>query len=284
MYLLLKVWAQSFFRNELCLMIFLKLSRPTLIKLATALETGRLSPPFTLATIVNYVPAALSQEIVGELNFLRSRGVHSKHIAYTLRLLAAERGASQEVRDRFELVWTGQEVIGTESRDTRVVVRELFNSARTSVLISSFAIDKGEKARTLFQVLADQMDNNSTFQVRMFLNVQRPHNSDEPDSNLLRKFTATFCNEIWFGQRYPDVFYDPRSLALGTHTKACLHAKCVVVDEERVFITSANFTQAAHERNIEAGVLLADSQMARAVRTQFETLVAKKILCRVPGI
>jgi len=53
---------------------------------------------------------------------------------------------------------------------------------------------------------------------------------------------------------------------------------------ERLLVTSANFTEAAHERNIEAGVLLADLVAARAMRTQFETLVAKNILRRVPGL
>ncbi|WP_339382387.1 hypothetical protein [Nostoc flagelliforme] len=54
---------------------------------------------------------------------------------YTLRLLAAERSASQEVHDRVELVWTGQEVVGSQSRDTSVVVRELFSTAKSSILI-----------------------------------------------------------------------------------------------------------------------------------------------------
>lgn len=34
-----------------------------------------------------------------------------------------------------------------------------------------------------------------------------------------------------------------------------MHAKCVVVDGRRVFVSSANFTEAAQERNVEIGVL-----------------------------
>jgi phosphatidylserine/phosphatidylglycerophosphate/cardiolipin synthase-like enzyme len=56
------------------------------------------------------------------------------------------------------------------------------------------------------------------------------------------------------------------------------------VDEERLFVTSANFTEAAHERNIEAGVLIADPVAAKAMRSQFESLVDRKILRRVPGL
>jgi phosphatidylserine/phosphatidylglycerophosphate/cardiolipin synthase-like enzyme len=211
-------------------------------------------------------------------------GATSDHIAYTLRLLAAERSASQEVHDRVELVWTGQEVVGSQSRDTSVVVRELFSTAKSSILISSFAVDTGKKAQALFGVLASRMDANLELNVRMFLNVKRSHNNKLPESTLLKEFADTFRKEIWTGQRLPEVFYDPRSLAPGAYTKACLHAKCVVVDEERLLVTSANFTEAAHERNIEAGVLIDDPLAAKGMRSQFETLVAKNILRRVPGI
>ncbi|MBC1214192.1 phospholipase [Trichormus variabilis ARAD] len=265
-------------------MAFLQLSRPTLLKLATALENGRLSPPFLVSTIANYVPASLSQTLVDELNRLTGEGVKCSHIAYTLRLLAAERSTSQQIRDRIELVWTGPEVTASQSRDTSVVVRELFSNAKKTVLISSFAIDKGEKAKKLFQVLAELMDANPELYVQMFLNIQRPHHSEVSESVLLREFAHTFRRDIWVGERLPEVYYDVRSLAVDIKQKSSLHAKCIVVDEEFVLITSANFTEAAHERNIEAGVLLTDSATAQALRSQFDTLVSHKILRPIPGI
>lgn len=53
------------------------------------------------------------------------------------------------------------------------------------------------------------------------------------------------------------------------------------LDEERLFITSANFTEAAHERNIEAGVLLVDRVAAKAMQKQFERLVEKGLFQKV---
>jgi hypothetical protein len=178
-----------------------------------------------------YIPVALNRDIVDELNRLSVIGIHSEHIAYTLRLLAEERNTSQAVSDRVDLVWTGPEIAGSQSRDTGVVVRELFSTAKTSVLISSFAIDKGHKARELFSALAERMDLNPELNVRMFLNVNRPHNSEVPTSTLLREFASTFRQDIWPGKRLPEVFHDPRSLTVGVESKACLHAKCVVVDQ-----------------------------------------------------
>ena len=67
-------------------------------------------------------------------------------------------------------------------------------------------------------------------------------------------------------------------------TRASLHAKCIVIDEKRALITSANFTEAAHERNIEAGTVITDTILARALKAQFDTLVDCGALKRVPGL
>lgn len=191
---------------------FLKLSLPALVSLAAALESGRLYGPFSPSIVESYIPGSLCREIVEELNQLSAIGVTAKHIAYTLRLLAAERTASQEVHDRVDVVWTGEEFVGSQSRDTSIVVQEMFSTAKKSVLISSFAVDKGEKARKLFQLLAQRMDTNPKLQVRMFLNVQRPHNSQVADAILLREFADTFRRDIWQGQRLPEVFYSTTNL------------------------------------------------------------------------
>ena len=63
-----------------------------------------------------------------------------------------------------------------------------------------------------------------------------------------------------------------------------LHAKCIIVDDELALVTSANFSEAAHSRNIEAGVLVDNAPFARALRRQFETLASSRLLLRVPGI
>jgi phosphatidylserine/phosphatidylglycerophosphate/cardiolipin synthase-like enzyme len=94
----------------------------------------------------------------------------------------------------------------------------------------------------------------------------------------------TFRDKSWPGERLPEVFHDPRSLGNEGEKRACLHAKCIVVDEDRAFITSANFTEAAHERNIEASVFIRDTILARALRAQFNTLVDHGALKRVPGL
>ena len=77
------------------------------------------------------------------------------------------------------------------------------------------------------------------------------------------------------------MYYDPRSVEIDGHKRAVLHAKCIVVDQRWSFVTSANFTEAAHERNIEAGLLIDDRRLAQRLVRQFEHFMNKGGLRRV---
>jgi len=61
-----------------------------------------------------------------------------------------------------------------------------------------------------------------------------------------------------------------------------LHAKAVVTDEEAVFVTSANLTEAALDRNFELGLLVRDRSLAASVASHFRTLIDRKLLSPLP--
>ena len=262
-----------------------RLSRPALLSLAQGLETERMVSPISDVNLQPHVPAEQLPAIRDELHCLMADGMTGHRIAWVLRLLAEERSAAQAVADRVEIVWSGLDLDRSTTRDTGVVIAELFRKAQHSVLISTYAIDRGEKAESLFGELAGRLDTEADLEVQLFLNVQRKGLHDEtPDVVLLREFADTFRDKIWPGERLPEVFYDPRSLDTGGKTRACLHAKCIVVDDKKALITSANFTEAAQARNIEAGVLFDDAALAWALRSQFDVLVRRKDLRRLPGL
>lgn len=261
-----------------------RLSRTSLKSLAEALVNKRLSPPFEIVVVKKYVPSSLSMEITEFLNSCISKGMQPFHISEMLRILEEEKVFGQAMSEQAELVWSGLEILGSASRDTRIVIQELFKKAQHSVMIASYALDTRKKAKEIFGVLASRMEEFPTLSVRMFINVSRKYREEAPDLILVQQFSEMFRKEIWPGKRYPEVFYDPRSLVIDGEHRACLHAKCIVVDDEAVFITSANFTEAAQERNLEAGILLINPQIALQLRSQFETLVARNILRRIPGI
>ena len=260
------------------------LGRPAMTGLAAALDAGSVAPPFHRSQLLRQIPEELVQGVRDELRELSSDGMAPAHIAYMLRILSDERAASQAIADRVELVWSGTEVMAGGSRDTAVVVQELFREARESVLISSYALDSGSKAKVLFGGLAKRLDAEPDLKVQLFVNVHRKHLDETADAVLLREFADTFRDETWPGDRLPEVFHDPRSLATNGTKRASLHAKCIVIDEDRALITSANFTEAAHERNIEAGTVITDTVLARGLKAQFDTLVEHGVLTRVPGL
>ncbi len=61
-----------------------------------------------------------------------------------------------------------------------------------------------------------------------------------------------------------------------------LHAKAVVADDEAVFVTSANLTEAALDRNIEVGLLVRDRALAAAVSSHFRVLIDRGLLRPLP--
>ena len=77
------------------------------------------------------------------------------------------------------------------------------------------------------------------------------------------------------------MFYDPRALELDGPT-GVLHAKALVVDDESVFVTSANLTEAALDRNIEAGLLVRDHALAASMASHFQILIDRGLLRPLP--
>jgi len=146
----------------------------------------------------------------------------------------------------------------------------LFASAESSVLVSGFAVHQGKE---IFEPLARRMAEVPSLKVRLFLNIARPPGSRDSEPEIVRDFIAQFRKKDWPNDAPPEIYYDPRSLAEHYRERAVLHAKCIVVDDRRAFVTSANLTTAAQEKNIEAGLLVGDGGLARGLRTQFETLV-----------
>lgn len=138
------------------------------------------------------------------------------------------------------------------------------------------------KGNPVLLPLAQRMEQLSDLTVRVFVNLRRlEYMAHASEREVEDAFVGWFRKEIWPWEPVPEVYYDPRSLQAVGDESACLHAKCVVVDDERAFVTSANLTEAAQERNIEAGVLLEDPIFARALRMQFESLVDRGYVRRL---
>lgn len=259
------------------------LGRSALAGLAEALASGRIGVPITRTALAPHVPEGNLDAVWAALTELSRDGMAPRHIARAVQLLVEEREAGQRMSDRVQLVWSPPDLDEVDARDTSVVVQELFRRARSSVLISTFALDEKKKAEALFGELAARMDVDPSLAVRLFANVHRKHLDGTAASVLVRELATRIRAQVWPGKRLPEVFYDPRSLETDGHKRAVLHAKAVVIDGRFTLLTSANFTEAAHERNIEAGVVIDDARLAERVTRQFDHFVEARILRRLNG-
>jgi phosphatidylserine/phosphatidylglycerophosphate/cardiolipin synthase-like enzyme len=166
------------------------------------------------------------------------------------------------------------------ARDTKVVYEELLGSAERSIWVSTYAFFNGPRA---FEVLARRMESRPALRVMLLLNIQRQRNDTTASEQLVRGFADHFWKTDWPGTSRPHVFYDPRAVD-PEGPGGVLHAKAVVADDEAVFLTSANLTQAAFERNIELGVLIRDRALALTVAGYFRSLIERNLLKPLPFV
>jgi phosphatidylserine/phosphatidylglycerophosphate/cardiolipin synthase-like enzyme len=254
------------------------LSQPTHVRkrLVSALESGLLVTPCSTAALRSVLGIESGGEgIVGALLELERLGISGAAAAAWIRTV--DQATSSTPRP--DLVWSGPEVPGLHARDTRRVFEELLGTAERSVLASTYAFFDGPRA---FQVLAQRMDAMPGVRVTLLLNIQRKRGDTTAADQLVRRFADRFWTTDWPGSSRPSVYYDPRAIEI-ERPAGVLHAKAVVVDEEVVFVTSANLTEAALDRNIELGLLVRDLALAASVSTHFRTLIDRGLLLPLPS-
>lgn len=244
------------------------LSERDLLETENALRSGRLLPPYSAIAIERVASRDAAEPLAHALATLSAQGFTPDQIAIMFDVLRADRASQPAFDDLLELVTTGPDIEGIANRDTGVVVRDLFANATQSVLVAGYAVYQGHK---VFQALADRMLAIPSLKVRMFLDIQRAHGDMSADSEIVRRFAGQFQLTQWPSDRpLPQVFFDPRSLDTSSQKRACLHAKAVVVDSRSVFISSANFTEAAQQRNVELGILADSESLAHRLTEFFE--------------
>ena len=252
----------------------------TLQSIAHALRGGRLKPPYTAFTVAEWAPQYGRDSLAAELVSLQTCGFTTTTLAITLEALAEDAVARQRAIDQVQLVWTSPDEEGPHVRDTSVVVRQLLSEARQSLLISTYSIVNGQE---VFIPIYEAWLFHPELEVVLILNVSPDDKNGLCEDAAVSKYAKTFWKYHWPWSRKPAVFYDPRGPEKTQGAPACQHAKCILVDGATAFITSANFTESAHERNIELGVLFRENpKVAQSIRSKFESLIQNGFLKPLP--
>jgi phosphatidylserine/phosphatidylglycerophosphate/cardiolipin synthase-like enzyme len=246
----------------------LDLPAPLLTALAASFENGPLSETLTLAGVRGLV-GDVAPGLVDVLRGLATDGFQPRQTATLLRGLAAAAAATPKPSELFDVVLSGPAVPGVPTSDTAAVMHTLLTHAEREVLLVGYAVYNGKK---LFEPLADRMRHWPDLSVTMCLDIRRPQGDTRADAEIVTAFAREFRERHWPWPQVPKLYYDPRSLETGPQ-RASLHAKCAIVDGSRALVTSANFTDAAQWKNIEAGVEIRHVPSVRRLAEYFRGLM-----------
>ncbi len=247
------------------------LPRTMIEDLVSAIERGRTVCPVTAVELADLGLGALAPAAA-----LALAGLDRPATLTALRLVLAER--AYRPPPRLDLVWSGPEAAGSASHDTERVVRDLFESAQRNVIVGGYAFDTPNILAPLHAAMRDR-----GVDATLFLEIDGHADTVAGADAYATRVIDRFFHDVWtFGAPRPRVYYDPRTAAPGPPW-ASLHAKCIVVDDARALVTSANFTDRGQTRNIEVGVRVDDPVFASELSAQWRLLVSAGIVKRYGG-
>lgn len=244
------------------------LALPDIERVLGAARAGELGAVLTAEALAKAHLSALTRGLAGLV------GAPVDTVVRVLDAVREER--RRPPATQVSLVWTGPETRGSGARDTAVVVREMFAVAQRHVLIAGYSFERGEGI--LAPLHAAMRDRG--VRVEMFVHLREATSVQADPKGYLRAQASAWRAAYWpFGAPVPTLYVDPRAATPGSY--ASLHAKCIVVDGMRALVGSANFTDRAQSRNIEAGVLVEDARFAEELARQFHEAVGAGLFVAV---
>jgi len=170
---------------------------------------------------------------------------------------------SKETQDTeaVELVWTGPNSSLVPSRDTRQVIGQVIESAKKSLFIVSYVLYRVDG---VLDSLAAAISRGIEVSVLLESPESSGGNVSQDGLTELKRAVPQAKLYVW----------KPSD----REVRASVHAKCVVADDTLAFITSANLTSAALDRNMELGVLFRGGPTPKTLQAHLNALVSTRIV------
>jgi phosphatidylserine/phosphatidylglycerophosphate/cardiolipin synthase-like enzyme len=178
---------------------------------------------------------------------------------------AAEARERVERELSVELVWTGPTTRFVPTRRTEQVLLDLIASANSDLFLVSFVT---YDIRSVAIAMNEAVSRG--VRVRVLLEASTSHGGTlnvDPAATMRASVPRA---EFFTWKERQEPFVDGK-----------VHAKVAVVDAARAFITSANLTGHALEKNMEAGVLVNGGRVPKTLSDHLQALVDVRILERV---
>lgn len=181
-------------------------------------------------------------------------------------LLAANHTAKQIISEQcLDLVWTGPTTPYASTRRTEQVLLQVIDASKKSLFVTSFvAYEVSSIVKSLNQATARGV------KVSMLLESSLDQGGSINVDSLgkMKALVPTASLYAWKEKEAP--FTDGR-----------VHAKVAVADGLICFMTSANLTGYAMERNMEMGVLIKGGTLPIEIHRHFDALVDTRVIERV---
>lgn len=247
-----------------------KVVAPTLEQFCGLLE--KLPHPPTsqqLVALANQLTQAEVRGMVGDLMEAwrsSSTAITPQELAWSLRA-ASRMDEAHRARQSLELVWTGPTPESSTLRRTDQALLELIESARTELIMTTFA---AYKVPTICTALVAAIERE--VQVVLILESARA-SEGKVTFDPMDAFPMQVLQRVGV-YAWP---LDKRAVdSQGRH--GSLHAKCAVADGTTAFISSANLTEYAMSLNMELGLLVKGGNLPRALSAHLRSLIQGRIL------
>lgn len=161
-----------------------------------------------------------------------------------------------------ELVWTGPTTPFVSARRTEQALLQVINSAEQSLFITSFV---AYDVSTIVKALNAANDRGVT--ISMLLELSQDHGGSITFDTISNMKLLVPSAKLYAWRDKADPYSNGR-----------VHAKVAVADSRICFITSANLTGHAMEKNMEAGVLISGGRIAKLLNEHLGSLIDTKIV------
>ena len=220
--------------------------------------------------ILGHVPSVDSREkIAALLNAAHDAGVSTDSVVLALEA-AFQSHRHWRTSQSLEIVWTGPGPAHSTLRRTDQALLEVVRSAQHELWIVSFA---AYRVRVVVDALKQAIQRG--VQVSLVLESTQASEgrySGDQISQLEAELGDKARIFIWPTEQRQES---------QTGRRGMLHAKCAVADHNRLFVSSANLTEAAMSLNIELGILTSGVKPAKEVHSHLTWLVEAEILQRI---
>lgn len=215
-----------------------------------------------LANSVNSAPA--SSAVQDLVSAWRAVPVGADEVASML-LAAGHVYAKASANQTIELVWTGPTTPFVATRRTEQALLQVINAAQSQLFITSFvAYDIASILTALNAASARGV------RISMLLESSQDHGGTiDIDSIGKLKASVPAASLYAWREKAPEF------------TGGRVHAKVAVADGRVCFITSANLTGYAMERNMEAGVLMTGGHIPKLIEHHLAALVDTRVVSKV---